>query len=286
MKKFIPVFLLFFLMIPGMLFAQKKGDVNNDGMVNISDVVAVINIMANGGGEEPAETQVFEVKGTKFTMVKVETGAFMMGSNRTFDSPTPFHEVKINEFYIGQTEVTQELWETVMGTMPQNWKGLQLPIERVSWEDCQAFIKKLNEMTGQKFRLPTEAEWEYAARGGNRSNGYIYSGSNNLDDVAWYRQNSDEKTHIVATKAPNELGIYDMTGNVEEWCNDYYGAYYYENSPLIDPQGPSSGSARCYRGGSWFSYVTGDVCLSCEVGTRGYSDPKMILSRYGFRIAL
>ena len=141
-------------------------------------------------------------------------------------------------------------------------------------------------MTGQKFRLPTEAEWEYAARGGNRSKGYIYSGSDNLDAVAWYRSNSDEKTHIVATKAPNELGIYDMTGNVEEWCNDYYGAWYYENSPLIDPQGPSSGSARCYRGGSWFSYVTGDACISCEVGTRGYSDPKMILSRYGFRIAL
>ena len=287
MKKFIPVFLLFFLMIPGMLFAQKKGDVNNDGKVDISDVVAVINIIANGGGVEPTETQVFEVKGTKFTMVKVETGAFMMGSNRTFDFPTPLHEVKINEFYIGQTEVTQELWETVMGTMPQHWKGLQLPIEQVSWNDCQEFIKKLNAMTGQQFRLPTEAEWEYAARGGNRSKGYIYSGSNNLDDVAWYRNNSDGKTHKVATKAPNELGIYDMTGNVEEWCNDYYGAWYYENSPLIDPPGPSSGTSRICRGGSWFDTMSYNIAVfECEPGTRGYAQPTLVNYRHGFRLAL
>ena len=282
MKKFISVFLLFFLMIPGMLFAQRKGDVNNDGKVDISDVVAVINIMANGGGEEPTETQVFEVKDTKFTMVKVETGSFMMGSDSKWEHPTPFHEVKISEFYIGQTEVTQELWETVMGTMPQNWKGLQLPIETVSWYDCQEFIKKLNEMTGQQFRLPTEAEWEYAARGGNRSRGYLYSGSDNIDDVSWYEKNSNGGTHIVATKAPNELGIYDMSGNVREWCNDGMSYSYYEISPLVNPQGPSSGfTYRVHRGGEW-----SESKIYSETGARGCGHPDKGTKYVGFRLAL
>ena len=145
--------------------------------------------------------------------------------------------------------MTQALWRAGLGNNPSYFKGETLPVENVSWDDCQKFISKLNSLIGQNFRLPTEAEWEFAARGGNNSNHYQYSGSNELGDVAWYEGNSGDKTHVVATKQPNELGLYDMSGNVWELCSDWYGNY--SSSSQTNPTGPNSGSFRVYRGGGW-----------------------------------
>lgn len=195
------------------------------------------------------KVQLFTVNGVKFTMIQVEGGLFTMGAtpeqgNEADSDEKPAHQVTLSSFMIGQTEVTQELWEAVMGSNPSRFEGAKLPVEQVSWNDCQEFVTKLNALTGQHFRLPTEAEWEYAARDGSKSQGYKYSGSNNLDDVAWYGGNSGGKTHEVATKRANELGIYDMTGNVWELCQDWYGNNYYGSSPSSNPTGPSSGSSR------------------------------------------
>ncbi len=267
---------------PLALSAQsKRGDVNSDGKVDISDIVAVINIIATGGDDIVTKTVTYEVDGVAFNMVSVEGGVFKMGSESGNDDEKPVHEVKLKSFSIGQTEVTQELWETVMGTNPSKWKSLKLPVENVSWNDCQTFITKLNTLTGQQFRLPTEAEWEYAARGGSQSKGYTYSGSNSLDEVAWYSSNSGSKTHEVATKSPNELGIYDMTGNVWEWCQDWYGDNYYAWSVIINPTGPSSGSYRVYRGGSWSHYAR-----YCRVPIRCSITPDFRNYDLGLRLAL
>ena len=176
-------------------------------------------------------------------------------------------------------EVTQELWEAVMGSNPSWFKGAQNPVERVSWNDCQNFIKKLNSLTGRTFRLPTEAEWEYAARGGNKSSHYKYSGSDNIGNVAWYDDNSDGKTHAVGTKTANELGIYDMSGNVSELCSDWWGGY--SAGAQTNPQGPSSGSGRVLRGGSWYSYAR-----SCRVSYRIINGPDCSSSYDGLRLVL
>ena len=216
-------------------------------------------------------------------MILVEGGTFTMGATSeqqdSFDDEKPTHQVNLSNFYIGKYEVTQSLWKAVMGTNPSKWQGENLPVEQVSWNDCQKFIKKLNSMTGKNFRLPTEAEWEYAARGGNRSRGYQYSGSNNLEDVAWYASNSAYMPHDVGTKAPNELGIYDMSGNVFEWCHDWYGKYY--RSTQINPTGQSSGSLRVYRGGS--SYYTAS---NCRMAKRLSNIPDYRIYSLGFRLAL
>ena len=192
--------------------------------------------------------------GINIEMVKVEAGTFMMGATseiqNSSDDEKPVHQVTLtNDYYMGKYEVTQVLWQTVMGSNPSHFEGNNLPVEQVSWEDCQEFISELNNMTGRKFRLPTEAEWEYAARGGKKSRGYQYSGSNNLSDVAWYDENCGKKTHPVGTKRPNELGIYDMSGNVWEWCQDWYSSY--SSSDQANPIGVVNGADRVYRGGSW-----------------------------------
>ena len=209
-------------------------------------------------------------------MVKVEAGTFMMGATPEMKDPysdeKPVHQVTLtNDYYMGKYEVTQALWEAVMGSNPSHFKGDNLPVEKVSWNDSQEFISKLNSMTGRKFRLPTEAEWEYSARGGKKSRGYQYSGSSNISDVAWYDGNSGSKTHAVGTKQPNELGIYDMAGNVCEWCQDRYGSYV--SSSQTNPTGADSGSDRVSRGGGWNNNARGCRSLyrySSTPGNRYY----------------
>ena len=192
--------------------------------------------------------------GISIDMVRVEAGTFTMGATPEMENPSedekPPHQVTLtNNYYIGKYEVTQALWQAVMGNNPSGYKGDNLPVEQVSWDDCQEFISQLNRITGKTFRLPTEAEWEYAARGGKKGRGCQYSGSNNLSDVAWYKDNSDSKTHAVGSKQANELGIYDMSGNVCEWCQDWYDSY--SSSSQVNPTGANSGSYRVFRGGSW-----------------------------------
>ncbi len=231
------------------------------------------------------QNQTITVNGVSFKMIAVEGGTFQMGSPESDaeadDDEKPQHEVTLSNYYIGETEVTQELWETVMGSNPSEFKGPKLPVENVSWDDCQTFIGKLNAQTGKTFRLPTEAEWEYAARGGKKSKGYTYSGSNTIGNVAWYDGNSGETTHEVGKKRANELGIYDMSGNVWEWCQDWYGETYYEKSPSTDPLGPDSGSSRVNRGGCWWRGAR-----FCRVAYRYGDSPGSRDDDLGFRLAL
>ena len=185
-------------------------------------------------------------------MVYVEGGTFKMGSKNKDDyNASPVHQVTLSSFYIGKYEVTQKQWVDIMGSNPSDFKDCNnCPVENVSWNDVQKFVKKLNEKTKKHYRLPTEAEWEYAARGGNRSKGFTYSGGNKIDKVAWYEENSGSETYPIGQKQANELGIYDMSGNVWEWCNDWYAAY--EKAEQVNPQGPATGSSRVHRGGSWY----------------------------------
>ena len=219
-----------------------------------------------------------------YEMVFVAGGTFTMGATSeqgsdAYDNESPTHIVTLSSYYIGKTEVTQKQWQNVMGSNPSSFKGDEMPVENVSWNDCQTFINKLNQLTGKNFRLPTEAEWEYAARGGNKSKGYKYSGSNTIGNVAWYSGNSSSRTHPVATKQANELGLYDMSGNVYEWCQDWYGSY--PSSSQANPTGPTSGSCRVLRGGGWSSYAA-----YCRVSYRNYCDPTFRNYDIGFRLAL
>ena len=219
-------------------------------------------------------------------MVWVSGGTFTMGATSeqgsdAWDDEKPAHKVTLSGYYIGKYEVTQKLWKAVMGNNPSNFTGDNLPVENVSWNDVQEFIRKLNQLTGKSYRLPTEAEWEYAARGGSNSRGYKYSGSDNVGSVAWYYDNSGSTTHPVGSKSPNELGIYDMSGNVLEWCQDRWASNYYSSSPQRNPQGPASGSDRVNRGGSWDG-----LAGSCRVSRRyGYS-PDDRTDIHGFRLVL
>ena len=236
------------------------------------------------GSSESGSVIIIPVKnGINIEMVKVEAGSFNMGATPEMENPNedekPVHRVTLtNNYYIGKYEVTQALWKIVMGSNPSNSKGDNLPVEKVSWNDCQKFISKLNKLTGKSFRLPTEAEWEYAARGGNKSRGYQYSGSNTIGDVAWYDGNSGSKTHAVGTKQPNELGAFDMTGNVWEWCQDWFNRY--SSSPQTNPIGAVSGSCRVYRGGSW--------CYSgyCRCSCRFDGTPDFRNGDLGLRLVL
>ncbi len=225
----------------------------------------------------------FTANGVEFTMISVEGGSFDMGATREQKDAdrdeNPVHSVTLSSYYIGKTEVTQALWEAVMGENPSRFKGAELPVEQVSWEDCQIFIEKLNALTGENFRLPTEAEWEYAARGGKNSKGYRYSGSDKLDKVAWYTKNSGDKTHAVATKQANELGVHDMSGNVWEWCADKYGLY--AKTSQTDPKGAASGACRVGRGCCW-----GGSAGLCRVAFRGSGKPDFRNQFLGLRLAL
>ena len=231
-------------------------------------------------------------------MVYVEGGTFTMGATAEqgddfCDDEKPTHQVTLSSFYIGKYEVTQAEWETVMGSNPSQFKGANLPVERVSWNDCQEFIRKLNEMTGKNFRLPTEAEWEFAARGGNKSIGFIYAGGNDLRNVGWYDENScrdkensffsffsaPRTTHEVGQKRSNELGLYDLSGNVWEWCRDRYRRYSIDSQ--TNPQGPATGDYRVLRGGSWGTYAR-----NCRLSYRNYYVPDRRSSNYGLRLVL
>ena len=261
------------------------GDLNGDGEVNTGDVTVLYNIIF--GTAATIESTVFEVNGVTFKMLKVDGGTFQMGSASGYRDEKPAHSVTLSDYYIGETEVTQELWQAVMGSNYSYFKGDKRPMECISWNDCQEFISKLNELTGQTFRMPTEAEWEFAARGGMKSKGYTYSGSNNIDDVAWYYDNSyakgssspDYGTHDVATKSPNELGIYDMSGNVWEWCQDWYGSY--SSIDQTNPLGPDSGLYRVFRGSSW-DYGADH----CRTVNRGSDSPLDAGYCIGLRLAL
>ena len=242
------------------------------------------NRVSNGKSKYTPEILRFVVEGVSFDMVEVRGGTFRMGATSEQGSDAesdekPVHSVTLSSYYIGKTEVTQALWKAVMGSNPSEFKGDDLPVERVSWYDCQEFIRELNALTGQNFRLPTEAEWEFACRGGNNSRGYKYSGSNYIDNVAWYCLNSGEKTHPVASKLPNELGIYDMSGNVDEWCSDWYGGY--TSGAQTNPKGPYDGSDRVYRGGSWHFIVR-----FCRSSVRDFNFPANRYGGLGLRLAL
>ncbi len=226
---------------------------------------------------------VLRVGNASYRMINVYGGTFTMGATSEMTDPAdkekPTHQVTLSSYYIGETEVTQALWKAVMGYNPSEFKGDNLPVECVSWDDCQEFIRKLNAATGRRFRLPTEAEWEFAARGGNQSRRTQYSGSSNIDDVAWYDGNSGNSTHPVKTKRPNELGLYDMSGNVYEWCEDWYGSY--TSYSQTNTTGPNSGSYRVFRGGSW-----GIFAYYCRSSRRGNRTPGDRFNRLGFRLAL
>ena len=217
--------------------------------------------------------EVITVNGVSFSMIKVVGGTFMMG-NDAYKYEKPVHQVTLSDYLIGETEVTQDLWQTVMGQNPAKFRGKDLPVERVSWDDCQLFISELNRLTGMKFRLPTEAEWEFAARGGTKSRGYQYSGSDNLNDVAWNNSNSSI-IHSVKTKKANELGIYDMSGNVLEWCDDIFSKY-----REILPPNKGKGDKRAARGDSVFT-LANDCRVTCR-----YSLAQSFKDFYlGFRLA-
>jgi formylglycine-generating enzyme required for sulfatase activity len=231
-------------------------------------------------------------------IVTVKGGTFKMGSNRDGDEE-PIHSVTVSDFSLSKTEVTFDqydafctlagiAWAKATDVGWINWRRGDRPVINVSWHDAVAFCEWMSKVTGKTYRLPTEAEWEYAARGGNKSKGYTYSGSNEIGSIAWYKNNSDSKTHPVAQKQPNELGLYDMNGNVTEWCSDWY--YYYNGSPRsnesvssmqTDPQGPNSGSSRVLRGGSWRYHD--DLC---RVAARHGTDPDRRYDSYGFRLVL
>lgn len=239
------------------------------------------------GGAQPERVAIPEAStksATKPTsrtdnMVFVEGGTFEMGSNSGESDEKPVHSVTVSSYYIGRTEVTQAEWRKVMGSNPSSFSGCDnCPVENVSWNDVQKFIEKLNSQTDQNYRLPTEAEWEYAARGGNMGKGYTYSGSDNIADVAWYKDNSGSKTHPVAQKKANELGLFDMSGNVWEWCSDWYGSY--GSGPVRDPAGADSGVYRVFRGCSWF-----DSPAYCRSAYRGSNWPSYRDDRLGFRLA-
>ncbi|MBP5515728.1 MAG: SUMF1/EgtB/PvdO family nonheme iron enzyme [Bacteroidales bacterium] len=260
-------------------------------------IVGIVALVRNSGSASQEDTakqrdeikvikeakQTITANGVSFDMVYVEGGTFTMGctseqGSDCFGSEEPAHSVKLSGYYIGETEVTQALWKAVMGSNPSSFNGDNLPVENVSWDDAQAFILELNRNTGRTFRLPTEAEWEYAARGGSKSRGYKYSGSENVGNVAWYWDNVS-RTHPVKTRSPNVLGLYDMSGNVWEWCSDWYEDY--SSSSRTNPAGPSTGLGRVYRGGSWYNNAR-----HCRVSNRYYGSASHRSHGLGFRLVL
>lgn len=254
---------------------------------SISEFLESISVSKASSGKQTKDIPQIILEMIK-NMVNVEGGSFIMGSQNpsAASNERPVHKVTLPSFSIGKYQVTQDEWQTVMGNNPSFFKGKRRPVENVSWDECQSFVDKLNSLTGMDFRLPTETEWEFAARGGNHSKQYVYAGSDNLDSVAIFEKNVTEDnskpnygTQIVGTKAPNELGLYDMSGNVSEWCYDWKGAY--KKDDVISPVGPELGCFCIHRGGGWNS-----ISKYCTVSSRNYDLPFHKFSNTGLRLVL
>jgi len=266
------IILILFIYIPIFSFSQAKP---HPGSLNPAKKT-VINDHVNSSG-----------KGMEIEMVYIEGGTFTMGctamkKSDCISDEAPAHRVTLDGFYIGKYEITQLQWRIVMGSDPPdlNFKGCDnCPVERISWNDAMEFIKKLNQLTGRTYRLPTEAEWEYAARGGNKSRSYTYSGSNNADDVAWFIRNCSGKTHNAGLNKPNELGLYDMSGNVWEWCQDWYDETYYTYAPETNPVNVQASLYKVLRGGSW---IGGAEMLRVSARHRNSPDDRGLYS--GLRV--
>ena len=265
-------------------YIDSRLDVDGDGSFTITDVTVLIDMLLTGAVPQ-VETVTIEVNGVPFVMVPVQGGTFMMGAS--YDETEyanrneyPPHEVTLSSYYISQTEVTWEQWLAVRAGDTAGFDGdLRSPVVNVNLFDCCLFVDKLTELTGKVFRMPTEAEWEFAARGGEGGVHLLFAGSNDANEVAWYYDNSEGRPHTVATKLPNSLGIYDMSGNVLEWCQDFY--YSYGPDPQVNPVGPESGYTNVVRGGGWdWDY------MSCRVTCRASYDPHERANDLGFRIAM
>ena len=239
--------------------------------------------------KDPKDYYIEQAFGLSLTMIYVAGGEFMMGATEeqgeeVFPHEKPVHRVKLSPYHMSKCEITQAQWKAVMGTAPSYFTGDSLPVEKVSWYDAQTFCKKLSEKTGKKYTLPTEAQWEYAARGGKKSKRYKFSGGHNLNEVAWNTNNSGDKTHDVGSKTANELGLCDMSGNVWEWCADWIltdlSQNYYNISPLENPTGAESGEYRTLRGGSWHASGLDGCRVSFRAGDLPYSAENFI----GFRV--
>jgi formylglycine-generating enzyme required for sulfatase activity len=260
---------------------------SDNGKVSISEclitakAVGTTEITVTTKDGSHSATYTVQVVDVEPELVAVEGGTFTMGctDGESYDNEFPVHQVTLSSYKIAKYEVTQLQWEELMGKNPSHYRGYDLPVEMVSWHDVQEFITKLNTVTGKNYRLPTEAEWEYAARGGSKSERFKYSGGNTLNAVAWYKGNSNDQTHPVGTKAPNELRIYDMSGNVFEWCNDWYGAYTADSQ--TNPPGPDSGDRRIARGGDAINL---DLYF-CRVSFRISALPGNSGANLGFRLA-
>ena len=279
MKRYL--YILIFAMMPIMLLAQAAGGTIKRPKTSKKKVLH--NYSAK---ESPIENeQTSFVQRLMDNMIFVEGGTFMMGKTQdqnvifSKEDRTPVHQVTLNSFYISKYEVTQEEWELIMGNNPSLHKGKRRPVEMVSWEDCQIFLDKLNKLSGRRFRLPSEEEWEYAARGGQYGKGFKYAGSNNCNEVGWNNNNSDMTSSDVGMKLPNELGLYDMSGNVLEWCQNWYGNY------SVDPQsnqnGNEKGEKKVCRGGC-FIYGESQCLVSC----RNNGNPASTAHYIGLRLAL
>lgn len=260
-------------------------------LIALTSVVAILLCVISAGNWKRAYVEDAGACELNMRMVYIKGGEFEMGGTvgdeLAGSDEHPVHDVKLDSYYISATEVTQEQWYKVMGTTIQTqarnakeeveYEGPQYPMCYVTWGEAMDFCHELSKLTGITYVLPTEAQWEYAARGGGKSKGYRYSGSSDNDDVAWCYENSGSEAHMVATKKPNELGLYDMGGNVWEWCSDWYGDY--PSSFQYQPAGPGRGSEKVLRGGCWQNQNR-----ACRVSHRGHGSPKLRLSRYGFRV--
>lgn len=271
----------------GFNFNHWSDDTNNHNAVRTLTLSSDTIIYANFSPRPEIGIYTFTVNGVTFSVQKVHPGTFLMGpiegDNDYFpDTELPVHQVTLTQaYFIGTTEVTQALYETVMGTNPSYFNGSNLPVERVSYYDALAFCDSLSELLGKTFTLPTEAQWEYAARGGGITgqSSYLYSGSNNIDEVAWYRDNSGGTTHPVGQKKMNGLGLYDMSGNVSEWVLDWSAPY--TADAVTDPTGPEDGLYRELRYGNWDC-----IPRSCRISTRSNLSPELKMNYLGFRVVM